>query len=54
MSPMPQPQRTKVAIPNNIYTAILAVALGLMIATAAYVAFVCQSQYGNGIFGMPS
>jgi hypothetical protein len=51
---MPQPQRTKVAVPNNIYTAILAIALGVMIATAAFVAYLCQTQYGNGIFGMPS
>jgi biopolymer transport protein ExbB/TolQ len=54
MSPMPQqPQRTKTAVPNNLYTAILAVALGVVIATVAYVAYWCQTQYQNGIFGMP-
>ncbi len=53
MSPMPQSQRTKVAIPNNAYTAILAVALGVVIATAVFVAFLCQTQYANGIIGMP-
>jgi hypothetical protein len=53
MSPMPQAQKTKAAIPNNAYTAFLAVALGVMIATAAFVAFMCQSQYDNGIIGMP-
>ena len=53
MSPMPQTQKMKVAIPNNAYTAILAVALGVVIATAAFVAYMCQMQYDNGIIGMP-
>ncbi len=52
MSPMPQSQRTKPAVPSNLYTAILAMALGVVIATAAFVAFMCQSQYG-AIFAMP-
>ena len=53
MSPMPQPQRTKIAASNNLYTVILAIALGVMIATAVFVAFMCQTQYGQ-IFGVPS
>jgi hypothetical protein len=48
-----QPQRTKVAVPSNLYTAILAVAMGVVVATAVFVAFMCQTQYGNGIIGMP-
>jgi hypothetical protein len=54
MSPMPQTSRTKAAIPNNPYTAILAVALAVVIATAVYVAYTCQAQYENGIIGLPS
>ena len=53
MSPMPQPQRTKVSVPNNLYTAVLAVAMGVVLATAAFVAFTCWTQYGT-LFGMPS
>ncbi len=51
MSPMPQ-RGAKVAIPSNLYTAILAVALGVVIATSAYVAYACYTQYQT-IFGMP-
>ncbi len=45
MSPMPQPQGSKVAVPNTLYTAILAVACGVVLATAAYVAFACYTRY---------
>ncbi|HNY79013.1 MAG TPA: hypothetical protein PLU87_12775 [Sedimentisphaerales bacterium] len=51
MSPMPQ-RSAKLSVPSNLYTAILAVALGAVVATAAFVAFQCYSQYGT-IFGMP-
>jgi hypothetical protein len=51
MSPMPQ-SRGKGSIPNNLYTAILAVALGVVLATSAFVAIQCFSQYKT-IFGMP-
>ncbi len=30
---------------NNLYTAILAVAVAVVISTAAYVAFMCYTQY---------
>ena len=46
MSPMPQ-RGTKVAVPNNMYTAILAVAVGVVLATAIYVAFACYAEYGT-------
>jgi hypothetical protein len=47
------PQRgAKISPPNNLYTAVLAVAVGVVVATAAYVAYACYSQYGT-IFGMP-
>ena len=52
MSPMPQPRGGKVSPPNNLYTAILAVAVGVIVATMAYVTFACYTRYGT-IFGMP-
>lgn len=51
MSPMPQ-RSSIVSVPSNLYTAILAVALATVLATAAYVAYQCYTQYGT-IFGMP-
>lgn len=32
---------------SNAYTAYLALALGVVIASAAYVAFMCFTQYGT-------
>jgi len=51
MSPMPQ-SRGAASVPSNLYTAILAVALGVVVATSAFVAFQCFAQYKT-IFGMP-
>ncbi len=51
MSPMPQ-TRGKVSVPSNLYTAILAIALGVVVATSAFVAIQCYTQY-HTIFGMP-
>ena len=51
MSPMPQ-SRGKGSVPSNLYTAILAIALGAVVATSAFVAIQCYTQY-NTIFGMP-
>ena len=52
MSPMPQSRGASTAAPSNLYTAILAVALGVVVATSAFVAYQCYTQY-NTIFGMP-
>ncbi|NLH40376.1 MAG: hypothetical protein GX448_00925 [Planctomycetes bacterium] len=52
MSPMPQPRGGKISPPSNLYTAILAVAFGVVLATTAYVALACHARYGT-IFGMP-
>jgi hypothetical protein len=52
MSPMPQPRGGKVSPPSNLYTAILAVAVGVILATMAYVTFACYTRYGT-IFGTP-
>ncbi len=52
MSPMPQPRGGKISPPSNLYTAILALATGVLLATMAYVTFACYTRYGT-IFGMP-
>lgn len=52
MSPMPQPRGGRVSPPSNLYTAILAVAFAVVLATAVYVTYACYSRYGT-IFGMP-
>jgi hypothetical protein len=52
MSPMPQPRGGKIAPPSNSYTAILAVAVGVLLATIAYVTYACSLRYET-IFGMP-
>lgn len=38
--------------PSNLYTTILAVAFGVVLATAAYVTVACYTRYGT-IFGLP-
>jgi len=39
-------------MPDNLYTILLALAAGVVIATAAYVAVKCYSQYDT-LFGAP-
>ena len=47
------PRGPKAAVPsNNLYTAILALALCVVLSTAVFVAFKCYIQY-NTIFKMP-
>ena len=46
MSPMPQPRGGKVSVPNNLYTAILAVSVAVLLAATVYVTFVCYTRYG--------
>jgi hypothetical protein len=38
--------------PSTLYTAILAVAVAVILATAAFVTYACYDHYGT-IFGMP-
>jgi len=52
MSPMPQPRGGKVSPPNNLYTAVLAVSVAVLLAATVYVTFVCYTRYG-AIFPMP-
>ncbi len=47
MSPMPQPRGGKIAPPSNLYTVILALAFGVVLATFGYVVYACQTQYGT-------
>ncbi len=41
------PNKQKVAASNNLYTVILALAFGVVAATAAFIAHNCYSQYGT-------
>ena len=53
MSPKAQSRgKNRVSIPDNLYTAILAIAFGVVAATAGFVAYMCQTQYGT-IFTIP-
>jgi len=52
MSPLPQSRGGKISPPSNLYTAVLAVAFGVVLATAAFVTFKCYTQYGT-IFSLP-
>jgi len=45
MSPAMQSRGKKVSVPDNLYTAILAVALVAVLATAGFVAYQCYTQY---------
>jgi hypothetical protein len=52
MSPMPQPRGGRTAPASNLYTVILALAFGVVLATTAYVVYMCKIQYGL-FFGTP-
>ncbi len=53
MSPNGQPQgKKKIKAPDNIYTAMLAVACGASIAVAVFVLIQCYRHYGV-VFSMP-
>ncbi len=45
MSPNEPNRGSQTKAPNNIYTAILALAFGAVLATAAFVTFRCHQQY---------
>jgi hypothetical protein len=36
-----------IAAPSNLYTVILGLAVGIVLATAAFVAYMCYLQYGT-------
>jgi len=47
MSPAGQSRGRRVVVPDNLYTVILAVACGAVLATLIFVAYMCYSQYGT-------
>ncbi|MBC8472924.1 MAG: hypothetical protein H8D56_25975 [Planctomycetes bacterium] len=53
MSPNGQARGKNITIPDNVYTIILALAFCAVLATAAYVAYQCNQQYGT-IFKIPT
>lgn len=52
MSPDEHSRSGKAATSSNLYTIILALALGVVVATVAFVAYKCYFQY-NTIFKIP-
>jgi hypothetical protein len=52
MSPKGQGRTSKVIVADNLYTVVLAVAFCIVLATAAFVAYKCYTQYGT-IFKIP-
>jgi hypothetical protein len=46
MSPNGQAGGGRAGGSNNLYTAILALAVGAVVATACFVVFMCYQQYG--------
>jgi hypothetical protein len=53
MSPNGQARGKKVTVPDNLYTIILALAFCAVLATAAFVAYQCFTQYET-IFKIPT
>lgn len=47
MSPEGQIRGGKIIPVNNLYTVVLALAFGIVLATAALVAYKCYFQYGT-------
>ena len=47
MSPIIPAQGKQISIPDNLYTALLAVAFLVVLATAGLVTFLCHTQYGT-------
>ncbi len=52
MSPNGQARGKKITVPDNLYTIILALAFCAVLATAAFIAYQCNSQYGT-LFEIP-
>ena len=48
----PKVSGRRIAAGNNLYTVILAMAVGVVVATAVFVAYKCYFQYGT-VFSMP-
>jgi len=52
MSPNGKKRTNRLPLSDDLYCALLALAAGVVIATAAYVAVKCYSQYDT-VFGAP-
>lgn len=53
MSPIGQSRAKNTnSIPDNLYTVILAIAFGIVLATAIFVAYKCNAQYET-LFTIP-
>lgn len=52
MNPDGQSRGGKISVSNNLYTIILALAFGVVLATAAFVVYKCYIQYDT-IFKIP-
>jgi len=46
------PNRKQAGVPSNMCTAFLAVSFGILVATIAFVAFKCFTQYGT-LYNIP-
>ncbi len=47
MSPVIPARGKQISVPDNLYTAILAIAFLVVLGTAGLVTFLCHSQYGT-------
>jgi hypothetical protein len=45
MSPIIPARDKKISVPDNLYTALLAIALGVVLAASGLVTFLCYTQY---------
>lgn len=52
MSADAQGRKGRIVVSDNLYTVILALACGVVLATAAFVGYKCYFQYGT-IFTVP-
>ncbi len=52
MSPVGPVHPEKPSAPSNIYTVLVAFALGVVLATTVFVAFTCYDRYGT-LFKLP-
>ena len=53
MSPNGHTRGKNISVPDTVYTLVLALAFLAVLATAAYVAYMCQQQYDT-IFKIPT
>lgn len=47
MSAAKQNRGGRIAAPSNLYTVILSLAVGIVLAAAAFVAYMCYLRYGT-------